>query len=248
MAVQKIEKYRQKDGADVIKVWVSKPRGKYFYTDAKFIDLVQAHDWYIKKEKGNYYVKADFKTNETKYLHDIVARSVATDVDADNKDIVFLNGVTTDIMFSNLRLVDKKPAGVFSLDSLDYRPNKGGSPFEVYAKEGDKIQYQGTFRNELEALNAICKINWQHRNNIAHQFLTEMSKEPELLDDFRTGKIGSQELMLIKAIKYCSDNPWYAYRYGLVDVCRSYNIGIPPFTIDERGFMVDLMGCKLRPN
>ncbi len=71
MAVERIEKYRQKNGEDVLKV-ILKPTKNfpdgYFYCDASDEKLVRSYTWHLFNKKQPYVV-ADFRNN---YSHQIL--------------------------------------------------------------------------------------------------------------------------------------------------------------------------------
>lgn len=79
------------------------------------------------------------------------------------------------------------------------------------------------------------------------RFLEDRSNAIDILDLERTGQISHEE-SVYRHVKRYSQNAWYYYRYDLVDYFKEYNIPVPEFALDERGFMVDIdTGRKLCP-
>lgn len=237
MSVLRIEEY-----GDVLKV-ILKPTKTfpvgYFYTDNNPIarELIESYTWHLDKQgKGNYVIATTYSrlTGQKKlYFHQEYAFRLLgyypdyidhiNGVDLDNRD-ENLNEVTHQ---QNIR--NKPSIGYIIVLSHVFQPN--------YKLNG-KQYFRGSYKTESEALVATYNLRQEMYPDYNYNFYLDRRDDEDIVDLELTGKISSDEAIYLHVKRYAGTNPWFVYRYNLFDYCSQHNITIPPFKLDNQGFMI----------
>ncbi len=111
MAVLNIEKYRQKNGEDVLKVILKPtktfPEGAYFYADACDEELVKRYSWFLANQKQPYVV-AHFENHYRRQNLRFHQEKAYNILDRYPDYINHINGVEYDNTNSNLDVVNQQ--------------------------------------------------------------------------------------------------------------------------------------------
>lgn len=245
MAVLNIEKYRQKNGEDVLKVILKPtknfPKG-YFYCDSCDEELVRQYTWCMYKQRHPYVVAVigSSYNRQTKQFHQEKACNI---LDEYHDCINHINGVEFDNANVNLDVVTNQ-------QNCWARPSRGyailGKSFEPYVAVNYQLIYVKCVKTEVEACIVAHQLELQYEDYM-YDFLKDRRKDIDILDLERTGKISEEESVYKHVLKY-ADNAWYVYRYNLFDYFNEYRIPVPVFSIDSDGFMVHpITGQRLCP-
>lgn len=246
MAVERIEKYRQKDGDDILKVILkptkSFPEGRYFYADACDEELVRNCTWFLKCQKFPY-VEAKIRGTQTKYFHQEKAFNI---LHYYPDYINHINGIEFDNTNMNLDEVTNQQ-NQWCKPSKGYRKDKRCKSFLPYIKINSHLVCAKCTKTEVEACILAYQLELQYEDYI-YSFLKDRHKDLDLLDMERTGQISEDEAVYHHVCRYAKDNAWFYYRYNLADYFRCYHIPVPNFSIDSNGFMThSITGQKLCP-
>lgn len=245
MAVLRIEKYRQKNGDDVLKV-ILKPTKvfpeRYFYCDISDEELVKKYIWRLHSQK-NPYIVAGFGglySRQTLLFHQEKIH---------NKSRYYLdyinhvNGIEFDNVNRNLDEVTNqqnqwcKPSKGYAIDGQSFQPRIRVKSQDILAK---------CVRTEVEAIQSTYQLELQHEN-YRYEFLKDRRKDADILDMERTGQISEEEAIYHHVLRY-ADNAWYYYRYSLAEYFRDNHIPVPAFSLDSQGYMVSpITGVRLCP-
>lgn len=236
MSVLRIEEY-----GDVLKV-ILKPTKAfpvgYFYTDNNSIarELIENYTWYLRQQSNNTYIMAtkgmrgseqillfhqEYANKVLNYYPDYIDHISGLEID--NRDSN-LNVVTTQ---QNNR--NKPSIGYSFVQSKIFQPNCSL----------DKNRYRkGSYKTEPEALVATYNLRQEVYSDYNYNFYLDRRNDEDIVDLELTGKISSDYVTYLHVKRYAGTNPWYVYRYNLFDYCSQHNITIPPFKLDNQGFMI----------
>lgn len=239
MAVLKIEKYRQKNSEDVLKVILKStkvyPKG-YFYCDSCDEELVRSYAWHLNSQKHPY-VKVGcrdyymYMGTQTKLFH----QDKAFNILGYYPDCInHINMVEFDNVNANLDVVTNQ-------QNQWCKPSKGYAihvrSFEPRVKVDSHLIWGKRVRTEVEACILVYQLEVAYEN-YRYDFLRDRRKDLDLLDMERTGQISEDEAIYRHVLRHAADNAWYIYRYNLFDYFKEYRIPIPAFSIDFDGYMV----------
>ena len=243
MSVLEVEKYRQKNGNDVLKVILkptkSFPDG-YFYCDASDEKLVRNYTWRLQSQKEPYVV-AYYRDMGQLRFH----REKAHNILDDYPDYInHINGIEFDNINMNLDKVSQQ-------QNIWCAPSRGyviaGRSFEPRIKVNHQQIRAKCTRTEVEAIQSAYQLEMQYED-YRYDFLKDRRKDIDILDLERTGKISEDEAIYRHVLRYASDNAWYLYRYNLFDYFADNGIPIPSYALDSEGFMIhSITGQRLCP-
>lgn len=246
MAVLRIERYRQRNGEDILKVILKPtkvfPEG-YFYCDSCDKELVRQYTWCLLSQKKLYIVVG----LGSSYSHQLLLfhQEKAYNILSYHPDYInHINMIEFDNVNSNLDVVT-------SQQNLWARPTKGygiaGRSFCPHIMINSRDVRAKCTRTEVEACISAYQLELQYEDYM-YSFLKDRRKDCDILDMERTGKISQDEAIYRHVCRYAADNTWYYYRYNLADYFREYHIPVPNFSIDIDGFMTHpIIGQKLCP-
>lgn len=246
MAVLEIERYRQKNDEDILKVILKPtkifPEGACFYADACDEELVKNYTWYLMNQRHPYVV-AGFGGNDSQqklFFHQEMACNI---LDEYPNYINHINGIEFDNANVNLDVVTNQ-------QNLWARPTKGYSiaerSFRPIIKINSRHICAKCTRTEVEACQVAYQLEVEHED-YRYDFLKDRRKDIDILDLERTGLISEEEAIYRHVLRY-ANNAWYYYRYNLADYFRCHHISVPAFSIDSDGFMTHpITGQKLCP-
>ena len=240
MSVLNIERYRQKNGDDILKV-ILKPTKNfpdgYFYADACDEELVRSYTWCLKSQKKPYVVADSYQTlrfhrekkhNLLGYYPDYINH---------------VNGIEFDNVNQNLDKVSQQqnlwcaPSKGYWIIRKSFQPEIAVNSQHIRAK---------CTRTEVEACQIAYQLEVDHEDYM-YSFLKDRRKDIDILDLERTGQISEDEAVYIHVLRY-ADNAWYLYRYNLFEYYKDNNIPIPVYAIDDEGFMTHhITGQRLCP-
>lgn len=248
-----IEKFTQKDGLEVLKVWLSPtrefPNGSFFYCEAKDEDLVRMHpNWVIYSQKQPYVqAKASIASAISgRYLfHSEVARKYCSKL---SEAIDHYNGIEFDC-------VDRP--NLFSVTTEQNTRNRRSKGYELVGSRsfratirfcGERI-YSSYVRNEVEALILRNQLEKVYLADYNYNFLADRRTDMDLLMYEREGQWTKEQV--IREYLRRHDNPWFFFRYDLREVYQQYGLSFPQegkdYWIDAEGFMVNKDGARLVP-
>ena len=249
-----IQRFKQRDGLEVLKVWLAPtpqfPNGSFFYCEAKDEDLVLAHkNWSICNPKHPYVqAKASIASAISgRYLfHSEVARkycsklSEAIDhyngVEFDCVDRPNLFSVTTEQNNRNRRI---KGYNITSLGSFYARISLHGRFISL-----------STTRTELEALIDRSQLEKRYFSDYSYNFLEDRRTDMDLIMYEREGQWTKEQVIREYLTRH--NNPWFFFRYDLQEVYQQYGLSFPQvgkdYWIAKDGFMINKDGVRLVPN
>ena len=245
MAVKGIEKYRQQNSEDVLKV-ILKPTQKfpegYFYCDACDEELVKNYTWCIHTQRYPYVIAnlGSSYNQQTKQFHQEKAFNI---LDEYPNYINHINGVEFDNVNQNL---DK----VTNQQNSWARPSRGyliaGRSFQPYVAVNSRQIHAKCTRTEVEAIQLAYQLELQYED-YRYDFLKDRRKDADILNLERTGRISEEEAVYHHVCRY-ADNAWFYYRYNLTEYFRDNHLKVPDYAIDEEGYMTHpITGQKLCP-
>lgn len=249
--VDKIEQYKQKDGTDVLKVFIKPtkafPQGDFFYCDADAIDLVKSYSWCLHKrgkQGKNICVSAYTYGQVTLLFHQEYTYKIL----GYNPDYLdHINGIEFDNRDINLNVVTQQ-------QNARNKPTKGydfitkESKFRFQYNSLNKLCYGGRADTEPEICLLVSNFLKEVYSDYNYDFLEDRRDYIHLLDQECRGIISHEEANYLRAKQLIENNPWYVYRYDLFDYCKENKIVIPNFSLDSEGFMVSpVTGKRLCP-
>ena len=245
MAVKGIEKYRQQNSEDVLKV-ILKPTQKfpegYFYCDACDEELVKNYTWCIHTQRYPYVIAnlGSSYNQQTKQFHQEKAFNI---LDEYPNYINHINGVEFDNVNQNL---DK----VTNQQNSWARPSRGyliaGRSFQPHVAVNSRQIHAKCTRTEVEAIQLSYQLELQYED-YRYDFLKDRRKDADILNLERTGRISEEEAVYHHVCRY-ADNAWFYYRYNLTEYFRDNHLKVPDYAIDEEGYMTHpITGQKLCP-
>ena len=246
MAVLNIEKYRQKDGNDILKVIIKStktfPEGAYFYADACDEELVRQYTWFLQSQKEPYVVAhCQSYTDKKIRFHQEKANNIS---DEHPDCINHVNGIEFDNINMNL---DK----VTNQQNQCARPSRGyviaGRSFRPHIAVNSQQIYNKCVRTEVEAIQSVYQLELQYED-YRYDFLKDRRKDLDILDLERTGQISEEEAVYKHVLRHAADNAWYYYRYNLAEYFANNHLKVPAFSTDSDGYMTHLVtGQRLCP-
>lgn len=245
MAVKGIEKYRQQNSEDVLKV-ILKPTQKfpegYFYCDACDEELVKNYTWCLHTQRYPYVIAnlGSSYNQQTKQFHQEKAFNI---LDEYPNYINHINGVEFDNVNQNL---DK----VTNQQNSWARPSRGyliaGRSFQPHVAVNSRQIHDKCTRTEVEAIQLAYQLELQYED-YRYDFLKDRRKDADILNLERTGRISEEEAVYHHVCHY-ADNAWFYYRYNLTEYFRDNHLKVPDYAIDEEGYMTHpITGQKLCP-
>ena len=245
MAVKGIEKYRQQNSEDVLKV-ILKPTQKfpegYFYCDACDEELVKNYTWCLHTQRYPYVIAnlGSSYNQQTKQFHQEKAFNI---LDEYPNYINHINGVEFDNVNQNL---DK----VTNQQNSCARPSRGyliaGRSFQPHVAVNSRQIHAKCTRTEVEAIQLAYQLELQYED-YRYDFLKDRRKDADILNLERTGRISEEKAVYHHVCRY-ADNAWFYYRYNLTEYFRDNHLKVPDYAIDEEGYMTHpITGQKLCP-
>ena len=245
MAVKGIEKYRQQNSEDVLKV-ILKPTQKfpegYFYCDACDEELVKNYTWCLHTQRYPYVIAnlGSSYNQQTKQFHQEKAFNI---LDEYPNYINYINGVEFDNVNQNL---DK----VTNQQNSWARPSRGyliaGRSFQPHVAVNSRQIHAKCTRTEVEAIQLAYQLELQYED-YRYDFLKDRRKDADILNLERTGRISEEEAVYHHVCRY-ADNAWFYYRYNLTEYFRDNHLKVSDYAIDEEGYMTHpITGQKLCP-
>lgn len=246
MAVDYIEKYRQLNGNDVLKV-ILKPTKTfpdgYFYCDASDEELVKKYTWGLLNQNQSYVraVIGSSYSQQNLYFHQEKANNI---LNYYPDYINHINGIEFDNVNQNLDVVTNQQ-NIWCTQSKGY--SFTGRSFVPYVGINSHNIYDKYTKTEVEAVQSVYQLELQYED-YRYDFMKDRRHDLDILDMERTGRITEEEAIYRHVLRYAADNAWYYYRYNLAEYFREYRISVPKFSVDIDGFMVHpITGQKLCP-
>lgn len=269
LLVQGIKTYRQKDGVDILKVFLKPtknfPEGRnYFYTDAIAEDLVNQYCWYlensgIKNPKVYVMSHGTGDANANRILFHRELYKIYSGVDAGDLIIDHMSMVEFDNTDNNLtpvgyqqNMYNRFLKGYQITDNRKYGTDLYFIPtIGIGAKNYRPFGCKHTKEDEACILQRKLETEWlqeQLGSDVYRFDLLEYRRGSlDILDLERTGQISHEEATYRHILKY-ADNAWYYLRYNLEDFFKEHHIPVPEYSLDDEGYMIDkITGKKLCP-
>lgn len=247
MAVLRIERYRQKNGKDILKVILKStqnfPEG-YFYCDSCDEELVKQYSWCLLNQKQPYVVSNCYNCwgTQMKLFHQEKANNI---LNYYPDYINHIDGIEYDNVNMNLDEVSQQQ-NIWCKMSKGYRKDKRCRSFQPCVVINSHIIHAKCVPTEVEACQSAYQLELQYED-YRYDFLKDRRKDTDLLDLERTGKISEEEAIYRHVLKY-TYNAWYVYRYDLFEYFRDNHIPVPAFSLDSDGFMTHpITGQRLCP-
>lgn len=250
--VTSIQKFVQRDGLVVLKVWLSPtpqfPNGSFFYCEARDEDLVLARrNWSISRPSHPYVeVRAGITSAVSSYrLHTEIAKKY---LGYYPEAVDHLNGLEFDCVNS---------LNLFSVSMKQNNRNKRSKGYYVHASgsfyASIKI-YEKTIRSnpastEVEALIDRSQLEKRYYLDYNYNFLEDRRTDMDLLMYEREGQWTKEQVIREYLTRH--NNPWFFFRYDLREVYQQYKLPFPQegrdYWLDSEGFMVNKDGVRLVP-
>lgn len=245
MSVLEVEKYRQKNGEDILKVILKPtkvyPEG-YFYCDAYAEELVKSYTWGLMNKKQPYVVahsRGCHYSSQLLYFHQEKAYNI---LDRHPDYINHINGIEFDNVNANLDEVSQrqnnwcKPSRGYFIAGRSFRPQIIVNSRQIWAK---------CVRTEVEACQIVYQLELQYED-YRYDFLKDRRKDVDILELERTGQISEDEAIYRHVCCHAKDNAWYYYRYNLADYFTDNRLKVPDYATDIDGYMTHpITGQKL---
>ena len=243
MAVAKIEEYPVTGVAKVyLKPTKLFPQG-WFYCDIEHLDLVERYNWgLVNRGKNGIYVMTDIGFRQKILFHQALAEKI---LGYRPEYIDHISGLEIDNTDRNMNIVTQqqntrnKLSRGYIVNTVGFIPNIAIS---------NKAYYDKSYRSEAEAVLASYYFRKQYFSDYNYNFYLDRRNDLDIVDLQYTGKISEEEATFKHVMRYAKSNAWYVYRYNLFDYFKQYNVSIPEFRLDERGYMIHpVTGQKLCP-
>lgn len=246
MSVKCIEKYRQKNGNDILKVILKStknfPDGACFYCDSCDEELVRQYTWFLHNRKQPYIVAVigSFYSQQILRFH----REKANNILNYYPDYInHINGVEFDNANRNLDVVTVqqnnwcRPSKGYKIVGRSFRSCIAVNSYDIYGK---------CVPTEVEACISVYQLEMQYEN-YHYDFMKDRRHDLDILDLERTGKISEEEAVYRHVLRY-ADNAWYYHRYSLAEYFKDNHLKVPDYTLDSDGFMTHpVTGQRLCP-
>lgn len=251
-----IEKFTQKDGLEVLKVWLSPTKafsnGSFFYCEARDYDLVLAYkNWTISDPKHPYVRAVASITSAVSHhyhFHIEIAKKYCSELP---EAIDHYNGVEFDCVNS---------PNLFSVSQEQNTRNRRGRGYEITPSSsfsaliklhGKLLRPYSTVRDEIQALALRNQLEQTCFSDYNYNFLADRRTDLDLLRQEREGVLSHDDAVYLYLKKY-SANPWFYFRYDLAEAYEYYGLDKPEegkdYWIAKDGFMVNKDGVRLLPN
>lgn len=249
-----IEKFTQKDGLEVLKVWLSPtkefPNGSFFYCEARDYDLVVSHpNWSISDPKQPYVLAGASIASASSYyrFHVEVARKYCSELP---EAIDHYNGVEFDcVNRPNLFSVSTEQNGR-NRRSKGYVISASGSFRALLILGREMLEPYSTVRNEVQVLILRNQLEQTYFSDYNYNFLADRRTSLDLLLQEREGILSHDDAVYLYLKKY-SANPWFYFRYDLAEAYDYYGLEKPEegkdYWIAKDGFMINRDGMHLLP-
>lgn len=249
-----IEKFVQKNGLVVLKVWLAPtpqfPNGAFFYCEARDEDLVLLHpNWSICSQKQPYVkATASIASAISIYLfHSEIARK---HLGYYPEAVDHFNGVEFDCVDRpNLFSVTQEQNNR-NRRSKGYVLDRSGSFRALLMLGREMLEPYSTVRNEIQALALRNQLEQKYFTDYNYNFLADRRTSLDLLMQEREGVISRDDAVYLYLKKY-SDNPWFYFRYALAEAYDYYGLEKPEegkdYWLDSEGFMINKDGVRLLP-
>lgn len=246
MSVKCIEKYRQKNGNDILKV-ILKPTQKFpegfFYCDASDEKLVKSYIWYLMNRKKPYVVAAIRSLYSQQLLR--FHREKAFNILGYYPDYInHINMVEFDNVNANLDEVTNqqnqwcRPSKGYKIVGRSFRSCIAVNSYDIYGK---------CVTTEVEACISVYQLEMQYED-YHYDFMKDRRHDLDILDLERTGKISEDEAVYRHVLRHAADNAWFYYRYNLTRYFADNHIPIPMYSLDSDGYMTHpITGQRLCP-
>lgn len=248
-----IEKFTQKDGLEVLKVWLAPtpqfPNGAFFYCEARDEDLVRSHlNWGIFKLKRPYVEAGASRASavSTYRFHIEVARKYCNELP---EAIDHYNGVEFDcVNRPNLFSVSAEQNSR-NKRSKGYSITTSGSFYPQLIYHGRNIRSNPT-RTEVQVLIDRSQLEKRYYSDYSYNFLEDRRTDMDLIMYEREGQWTKEQVIREYLTRH--NNPWFFFRYDLREVYQQYGLPFPQegkdYWIASDGFMVNKDGARLLPN
>lgn len=231
MSVECIEKYKQLNGIDILKVILKPtkrfPEGAYFYADACDEELVRSYAWLLNSQKQPYVVA---KCYQYLCFHREKARNI---LEYYPDYINHVNGIEFDNINLNLDEVTNQ-------QNLWARQSRGygivGRSFQPKIMVDSQQITAQCVRTEVDAIQSAYQLELQYED-YHYDFLRDRCKDLDILNMERTGQISEEEAVYKHVLRHAADNAWYVYRYNLFEYFRDNHLKVPDYAINEDGYM-----------
>ena len=249
-----IEKFVQKDGLEVLKVWLAPtpqfPNGAFFYCEAKDEDLILLHpNWSISDPKQPYVQARASRASavSTYRFHIEVARKY---LGFYPEAIDHYNGIEFDCVNSPNLFSVTQEQNTRNRRSKGYGITASGAFYIQIIYHGNLVCPYSTVRNEIQALVLRNQLEQKYFTDYNYNFLADRRTSLDLLLQEREGILSHDDVVYLYLKKY-SDNPWFYFRYDLAEAYDYYGFRKPEegkdYWFDKSGFMVNKDGVRLVP-
>lgn len=248
-----IEKFTQKDGLEVLKVWLSPTKafsnGSFFYCEARDYDLVLAYkNWTISDPKHPYVRAVASITSAVSHhyhFHIEIAKKYCSELP---EAIDHYNGVEFDcVNRPNLFSVSLEQNSR-NKRSKGYSITTSGSFYPQLIYHGRNIR-SNPARTEVEALIDRSQLERRYYSDYNYNFLEDRRTDLDLLMYEREGQWTKEQV--IREYLTRRNNPWFFFRYDLREVYQQYGLPFPQegrdYWLDSEGFMINKDGVRLLP-
>lgn len=250
-----IEKFTQKDGLEVLKVWLSPtpefPNGSFFYCEARDYDLVALNpSWSIRSQKQPYVRAGASRASAVSiyFFHVEVARKYCSELP---EAIDHYNGVEFDcVNRPNLFSVSTEQNARNKRSKGYYYIKASGSFYAQMYYHGEVLCPYSVVRNEIQALALRNQLEQKYFTDYNYNFLADRRTSLDLLMQEREGVISHEDAVFLYLQRYI-DNPWFYFRYNLAEAYDYYSLEKPEegkdYWVAKDGFMVNKDGVRLVP-
>lgn len=247
-----IQRFTQKDGLEVLKVWLSPtkefPNGSFFYCEARDYDLVLAYKhWCIYSQKQPYVQASASRVSAvSSYLFHVEIAKKYLGYYPEAVD--HFNGLEFDcVNKSNLFSVTQEQ-NTRNRRSKGYKMTASGS-FLARVIYHRKDINSNPARTEVEALIDRSQLEKRYYSDYSYNFLEDRRTDMDLLMYEREGQWTKEQV--IREYLTRRNNPWFFFRYDLREVYQQYGLPFPQegkdYWLASDGFMVNKNGERLVP-
>ena len=252
MAVEGIEEYRQKNGDNILRVFLAWERNflvNYFYCDANDEELVKKYNWRLRNKDKPYVMAVDPNRDmQVGYIMFHKVKILGSSGYSFSSDRFFHNN---GVAFDNVAKILDKGHDIpydWYKPSRNYIKYSNDKWFYPYVGTGRSISSAFRVSTEVEANILAHHLELLYHGDYKYNFFKDRCNDLDILNDERTGKISEEEAIYRHVCRYAADNAWYIYRYNLFYYFKENHLSIPAYSLDPDGFMTHpITGQRLCP-
>lgn len=204
----------------------------FFYCDTKDLDIVESGLWQLSGNRVKCVESSCYGIVRIFFHQALAFKYLNYHPDC----IDHINGCSIDNTDENLNVVNQ-------MQNVRNKKTQGYYYFEARHAFRPQIRIMGKailpmcVKTEDVACIIQYELEKQYYFDYNYDFLLDRRNELDLVGLQYSGQITKEEAVFRHVMRYAQDNAWYVYRYNLFNYFKEYNVKIPTYVLDDRGFM-----------